>query len=125
MKVPLNQIPHHVLREQIGIIPQDPLVFQGTIRENIDPFKRKSDKDIYQILQDMSFDKEFKGLDDLQLLCIARECLRDSKIICIDEATSGVDYETDQCIQKSIRTFMKDKTVITIAHRIYTIIDYE
>ncbi|EMS14303.1 ABC transporter, putative [Entamoeba histolytica HM-3:IMSS] len=137
-EVPLNQIPHHILREQIGIIPQDPLVFQGTIRENIDPFKRKSDKDIYQILQDMSFDKEFKGLDDLveengknlssgtkQLLCIARECLRDSKIICIDEATSGVDYETDQCIQKSIRTFMKDKTVITIAHRIYTIIDYD
>ncbi|ELP86850.1 metal resistance protein YCF1, putative [Entamoeba invadens IP1] len=136
--IPLTDFPHDLLREIVGIIPQDPLVFKGTLKENVDPFNKFTEESIKAVVSKLEFEKTFSDLNGnvemsgnnlssgmKQMLCVIRECLRESKIVCLDEATAGVDYETDQKIQKSIRILMRNKTVITIAHRIHTIIDYD
>ncbi|EAR97172.2 ABC transporter family protein (macronuclear) [Tetrahymena thermophila SB210] len=130
------------LRGGISLIPQVPFIFSGTIRRNLDPLNQFTDKMIFDILQDINLLDKVNSLDkgiytdmsniseifstgQKQLICLGRAILKQSKLIVLDEATSNCDMQTDQFIQRKIREKFTDSTVITIAHRLNTIADYD
>ena len=129
----------HDLRRSLSIIPQESFLFTGTVRSNLDPFDEHQDIRLWAVLSEVQLDQIVRRLPGAlsapicdgaalsvgqkQLLCLARAMLRNSRVVVMDEATANCDPLTDELIQRTVRRVFADCTIITIAHRLQTIMD--
>ncbi|XP_032737033.1 ATP-binding cassette sub-family C member 8 isoform X5 [Lontra canadensis] len=137
--IDIAKLPLHTLRSRLSIILQDPVLFSGTIRFNLDPEKKCSDSTLWEALEIAQLKQVVKalpgGLDAIiteggenfsqgqrQLFCLARAFVRKTSIFIMDEATASIDMATENILQKVVMTAFADRTVVTIAHRVHTIL---
>ncbi|KAH9108314.1 hypothetical protein AeMF1_016511, partial [Aphanomyces euteiches] len=128
------------VRESMAIIPQNPILFKGTLRSYLDPFDQYTDEQLWTAIEKVRLSprisQEEKKLESIieengenysvgerQMLCMARALLRNCRIVVMDEATAAIDHETDQNLQRVIREEFSSSTVLTIAHRLDTVLD--
>ena len=138
--VDISQIDLNFLRQKITFIPQESCLFAGNLKYNLDPLNKFSDEEILEVItkiglefndEDNILEKKIEenginlSLGERQLICIGRAFLKKSKIIVMDEATANIDIQTEEKIQKVLNELLQNCTVITIAHRIKTIINYD
>ncbi|KAJ8965824.1 hypothetical protein NQ314_003891, partial [Rhamnusium bicolor] len=133
--VDIKTLPLKFLRKKIAIIPQDPILFTGTIRSNLDPFGEFTEVKLWAVLRKLNlhhlitsleFEVEDGGsnfsLGQKQLLCLARAIIRKTKIVILDESTANMDHETDTLLHDTIKENFSDCTLITIAHRLHSVL---
>jgi len=138
--VDINELDLHDVRSKLTILPQMPMLFLGTFRDNLDPFRKHQDAELWEALEvvqlkdfvtslplklEASVDENGDNLSSgqKQLFCMARALLQKSKVLILDEAMANVDLKTESIIQQAVRSHLRDTTVLTVAHRLASIMD--